>query len=105
MRLHFILNKGDNGPEALLAEVEVHFEVHDGPLAGLKLIGVGVWCARKDDKGVTVLVPSRSYATPKGARFFELLKDSEGDGRKTVVKFKKFIKAEYLKIVPAPDHD
>jgi len=105
MRLHFILNKGDRVPKKLLADVEVHFEAHDGPLAGLKLIGVGVWCARKDDKGVTVLVPSRSYATPKGQRFFELLRDSEGDGHKRVATFKKFIKAEYLKIVPAPDHD
>jgi hypothetical protein len=103
MRIHVILNKGDR-PEALLADVEVHFE--EGPLEGIKLTGCTVWRAKKEDGKVTVMVPSRSYANAAGiTRYWELLRDSEGEGRKKVAAFKKYIREEYLQLAPVPDTD
>ena len=72
MRLHYVLNHGGT-PESKLADVEVHFE--EGLLAGLKLVGCSVWRSKKGE-APTVLVPSRSYATAGGIRYFELLRAS-----------------------------
>jgi len=103
MRIHFILNKGER-PPALLADVEVHFE--EGPLAGMKLVGCSVWKSVKTEGKVSVMVPSRTYAGPKGdKRHWELLRDSEGEGHKKVAAFKKLIRTEYLKLQEPPDHD
>ena len=99
MRIHFAINKGDRTP-SLLADVEIHFE--EGPLAGLKMVGCSVWKAKKEDGKVTVLVPSRSYATAQGVRYFEMLRDSEEGKHKQTSEFKKYIKAEYLKITEVP---
>jgi len=98
MRIHFMLNKGER-PEALLADVEVHFE--EGPLAGLKMVGCSVWRSKKSE-APTVLVPSRSYATAQGVRYFELLRDSEEGKHKQTTEFKKYIREEYKKITEVP---
>lgn len=108
MRVHYVLNHG-GAPESKLADVEIHFE--EGLLSGLKLVGCSVWRARKGEKGeaVTVLVPSRSYATGAGVRYYDLLRPSDDarapedpDGRKTLRRFKDYIRDEYLRIANLP---
>jgi hypothetical protein len=107
MRIHFVLNHGDT-PVSKLADVEIHFE--EGLLAGLKLVGCSVWKAKKGELP-TVLVPSRSYATGSGVRYFELLRGSQStgltddtdDGRNALKRFKEYVRSNYLKIATLPD--
>jgi hypothetical protein len=106
MRIHFVLNIGGT-PASKLADVEIHFE--EGPLAGLKLVGCGVWKSKKGNPP-TVLVPSRSYATAGGIRYYELLRCGEDagdrakgfttdeDAKKRIKRFKDYIRDEYEKI-------
>jgi len=100
MRVHFALNhKGT--PPSKLADVEIHFE--EGLLAGLKLVGCSVWRAKTGEEH-TVLVPSRSYATGNGVRYYELLRPSDdSEARKSVKAFKDFIREEYRKITGVPE--
>jgi len=107
MRVHYVLNHG-GCPVSKLADVEIHFE--EGLLAGLKLVGCSVWKAKKGE-APTVLVPSRSYATGGGVRYFELLRGSNASGltnettddRQAVKRFKEYLRAEYLKIAALGD--
>jgi hypothetical protein len=102
MRVHYVLNHG-NAPVSKLADVEIFFE--EGLLAGMKLVGCSVWKAKKGEKP-TVLVPSRSYATAGGVRYYELLRAAAPDSdteKKAVKSFKEYIRAEYLKIAELPD--
>jgi hypothetical protein len=95
MRVHYVLNHGST-PESKLADVEICFE--EGLLAGMKLVGCSVWRAKKGEMP-TVLVPSRSYATAGGVRYYELLRPTDDGSDKAVVKvFKDYIRNEYLKI-------
>ena len=71
MRVHYVLNHGGT-PQSKLADVEIHFE--EGLSAGLKLVGCSVWRSKKGETP-TVLVPSRSYATAGGVRYYELLRE------------------------------
>lgn len=106
MRIHFVLNHGDT-PVSKLADVEIHFE--EGLLAGLKLVGCSVWKSKKGELP-TVLVPSRSYATASGIRYFELLRGSQStgltddtdDGRKATKRFKEYIREQYKIIATLP---
>jgi hypothetical protein len=111
MRVHYVLNHGGT-PASKLADVEIHFE--EGLLAGLKLVGCSVWRSKKGD-APTVLVPSRSYATAGGVRYYELLRSSvDGaapEGRSgedpaaklAVRRFKDYVRDEYRKIAALPD--
>ncbi len=96
MRIHFVLN-GNGELHSKLADVEIHFE--EGTLAGLKLAGCSVWRSRKGEK-VSVLVPSRSYATANGVRYYELLRASgdDNDGKNAVKAFKDYIREQYEQI-------
>ena len=88
-------------PESKLADVEIHFE--EGILSGVKLVGCSVWRSKKEEKP-TVLVPSRSYATAGGIRYYELLRADDADEKTAnakMRKFKEYIRDEYLKIVAA----
>jgi len=107
MRVHYVLNHGGT-PASKLADVEIHFE--EGLLAGLKLVGCSVWRSKKGD-APTVLVPSRSYATAGGVRYYELLRGSvsvgtslaeDPEGRAAVKRFKEYIRDEYAKIATLP---
>jgi hypothetical protein len=56
-----------------------------------------------------VLVPSRSYATATGVRYYDLLRSSEeggkggeGDGKAVARKFREHIREEYRKIANLP---
>jgi hypothetical protein len=106
MRVHYVLNHGGT-PESKLADVEIHFE--EGLLSGLKLVGCSVWRSRKGEDP-TVLVPSRSYATAGGVRYFELLRPSEevkspedASAKSAVRSFKQYVREEYLKIADLPE--
>lgn len=101
MRVHYVLNRGGM-PESKLADVEIHFD--EGLLSGLKLVGCSVWRSRKGEDP-TVLIPSRSYATAGGIRYYELLRPSgdakspeEPSARSAVRNFKETVRDEYLKI-------
>lgn len=104
MRVHYLLNHG-SAPESKLADVEIHFE--DGILSGLKLVGCSVWRSKKGE-GPTVLVPSRSYATAGGVRYYDLLRPSEEGGAQSEAgkvaarNFRQYIRDEYLKIAALP---
>jgi len=100
MRIHFVLNH-DGTPASKLADIEIHFE--DGLLAGLKLVGCTIWRSKKGDPP-TVLVPSRSYATAGGIRYYELLRDSAGEEmpKEATKRFKKYIRDEYARIDTLP---
>ncbi len=58
-------------PPGKLADAEVHFT--DGPLAGLKLVGFGIW-ERKAGGGRNVTFPARQYSVNGGRRSFALLR-------------------------------
>ena len=57
-------------PKGKLADAELHFT--DGPLAGLKLVGFGIWEARTG--GRTVTFPARQYTVNGERRSFALLR-------------------------------
>ena len=111
MKINFVLNHG-SAPASKLADVEIHFE--EGLLAGLKLVGASIWRSKKGD-APTVLVPSRSYATAAGVRYYELLRSSadpveSGTGvvespaaKQAVRRFKDYIRDEYCRIAALPD--
>lgn len=108
MRIHYVLNHGGT-PESKLADVELFFE--EGLLAGLKLVGCSVWRSKKGE-APTVLVPSRSYATAGGIRYFELLRGSgdehdadQSADREAVRRFKDYIRDEYLRIAALPGEE
>lgn len=105
MRVHYLLNQG-GVPESKLADVEIHFE--EGILSGLKLVGCSVWRSKKGEDPV-VLVPSRSYATATGVRYYDLLRPSEegekgteADGKAVSRRFREYIRDEYRKIAKLP---
>jgi hypothetical protein len=66
------ITPNDKGtPPGKLADAEIHFT--DGPLAGLKLIGFGIWERRSGaDRDVTF--PARQYSINGERRSFALLR-------------------------------
>ena len=58
-------------PPGKLADAELHFS--DGPLAGLKLIGFGLW-ERRGGNGRNVTFPARQYSINGERRSFALLR-------------------------------
>lgn len=58
-------------PPGKLADAELHFI--SGPLAGLKLIGFGVW-ERRTGAGRNVTFPARQYSVNGERRSFALLR-------------------------------
>jgi len=66
----FVINEKGN-PPGKLADAELHF--NDGALAGLKLIGFGVW-ERRSGGGRNVTFPARQYSVNGERRCFALLR-------------------------------
>ena len=66
-----ILPNDSGNPPGKLADAELHFT--NGPLAGLKLIGFGVW-GRRDRRGRNVTFPARQYSVNGERRSFALLR-------------------------------
>jgi hypothetical protein len=68
------ITANDRGnPAGKLADAELHFT--DGPLAGLKLIGFGIWERRgAGTNGRNVTFPARQYSVNGERRSFALLR-------------------------------
>ena len=67
------ITPNDRGnPAGKLADAELHFG-GDSPLAGLKLIGFGIW-ERRGGSGRNVTFPARQYAVNGERRSFALLR-------------------------------
>ena len=62
----------DSSPPGKLADVELHFSEEE-QLAGLKLVGFGVWESRST-RGRSVTFPSRQYTVNGERRNFTLLR-------------------------------
>jgi hypothetical protein len=58
-------------PPGKLADAELHF--HEGPLAGLKLVGFAIW-ERRGGTGRNVTFPARQYTVNGERRSFALLR-------------------------------
>ena len=71
MTVKILANDKSNSP-GKLADAEIHFG-RDAPLAGLKLIGFGVW-ERRGAAGRRVTFPARQYAVNGERRSFALLR-------------------------------
>jgi len=66
------ITPNDKGnPPGKLADAELHFTA--GPLAGLKLIGFGIW-ERRSNGGRNVTFPARQYSINGERRSFALLR-------------------------------
>lgn len=70
MIVKFFANDRGN-PPGKLADAELHFS--EGPLAGLKLIGFGVWEGR-NGRAPSVTFPARQYSVNGERRSFALLR-------------------------------
>ena len=66
-----ILPNDRNNPPGKLADAALHFT--DGPLAGLRLIGFGIW-ERRSSNARNVTFPSRQYSVNGERRSFALLR-------------------------------
>lgn len=66
-----ILPNDKGNPPGKLADAELHFD--DGVLAGLKLIGFGIW-ERRGGNGRNVTFPARQYSVNGERRSFALLR-------------------------------
>jgi hypothetical protein len=67
------ITPNDKGnPPGKLADAELHF-TGDSPLAGLKLIGFGIW-ERRGSNGRNVTFPARAYAVNGERRSFAVLR-------------------------------
>jgi hypothetical protein len=70
MTVKIVFNDHGN-PPGKLADAELHFS--EGPLAGLKLIGFGIWERRNGDRP-NVTLPARQYSVNGERRSFALLR-------------------------------
>lgn len=66
-----ILSNEKGAPTGKLADAELHFL--EGELAGLKLIGFGVW-KQRNGPGRNVTFPARTYSVNGERRSFSLLR-------------------------------
>ena len=69
-----VLPNDRGNPPGKLADAELYFE--DGLLAGLKLIGFGIW-ERRGGSGRNVTFPARQYSVNGERRSFALLRPVE----------------------------
>jgi len=97
--------KGRRKPADLIADVEVVFEESEGPLlAGLKLVGLGLW--RQGDE-IRVTLPSRRVqATEPGAKdwSYDFLRAEDGpEAAQRIREFRKTVLDAYL-LQPSPVH-
>lgn len=68
-----VIQNETGSPVGKLAEAELHFDIEDGVLAGLKLIGFGIW-ERRTGSGRNVTFPARQYSVNGERRSFALLR-------------------------------
>ena len=79
------ITPNDKGnPPGKLADAELHFD-GDSPLAGLKLIGFGIW-ERRGVPGRNVTFPARQYSVNAERRSFALLRPVVDLGAQTGIR-------------------
>jgi hypothetical protein len=66
-----VIPNNRSNPPGKLCDAELHFTA--GPLAGLKLIGFGLW-ERRSGAGRNVTFPARTYSVNGERRSFALLR-------------------------------
>jgi hypothetical protein len=66
-----IVPNDSGSPPGKLADAELHFG--DGPLAGFRLLGFGIW-ERRGGHGRNVTLPARQYTVNGERRSFALLR-------------------------------
>jgi hypothetical protein len=96
-----ILRNEKGNPVGKLADAELHFV--DGPLAGLKLIGFGIW-ERKSGTGRNVTFPARQYSVNGERRSFQLLRpleDATGQDRIRELVLQAYAEVETAAVVSA----
>ncbi len=92
MRMQFV--ERPNGPEKLLCEAEIVFD-EDGPLSGLKLVGISLWkVGEGDGEAAAVTFPARSFGVGGERRFFDFLRAVEA-GSGDVRRVKDWIVEEW----------
>ncbi|RPJ72610.1 MAG: hypothetical protein EHM24_09140 [Acidobacteria bacterium] len=92
-----IIPANTSTPKGKLADAELHFT--DGPLAGLRLVGFGVW-ARRTGGGRTVTFPARTFSVNGESRSFALLRPiTDADAQNAI---RDAILAAYDREQPAP---
>src|SRR5258708_18424706 len=96
MRVTFV--ERPNGPERLITEAEIAFD-DDGPLAGMKLVGLSIWRGQEGELFVTF--PARSFGVGGERRFFDLLRPVEA-GSAEPRRVKDWILDEYRRSVDNP---
>lgn len=78
-----IIANDRGNPPGKLADAELHFT--DGPLAGVKLIGFGIWERRGAGNKRNVTFPARQYSVNGERRSFALLRPiTDVDGQEAV---------------------
>lgn len=91
--MHVRVLRNERGvPTHKLADVELIFE--EGPLEGLKLVGLAVWEARDAPDGVSITFPARSFQAEGGIRYFNFVRP-EGLDKSPLDRLKAMIKEEY----------
>jgi hypothetical protein len=88
MRVVFV--ERQNGPERLVTEAEIVFD--DGPLSGMKLVGLSIW--KGADDALAVTFPARSFGVGGERRFFDYLRSVE-PGSSDARRVKDWILDEY----------
>ena len=95
MRIEFVSREG--APERLVTEAEIVFD--EGPLGGLKIVGLSLW--RSPDGEIYVTFPSRAFGLGEGRRCFDYLRGVDGDVA-AVKRLKSWIVEQYgAKVVAA----
>jgi hypothetical protein len=69
-----IVPNDSGSPPGKLADAELLFS--DGPLAGFRLLGFGIW-ERRGGNGRSVTLPARQYSVNGERRSFVLLRPTE----------------------------
>lgn len=77
-----IVPDGSGSSRGKLADAELHFT--DGPLAGLRLIGFGIW--ERKNGGVNITFPARQYSVNGERRSFALLRPIEDSNAQEVIR-------------------
>jgi hypothetical protein len=73
MHINFV--EREDGPEKLQCEAEIVFG--EGPLEGLKLVGISIWAGPDGERYVTF--PSRAFGAGSDRRFFDYLRPADGN--------------------------
>jgi hypothetical protein len=87
-----ILSNTRGTPAHKLADVELVFDDAEGPLAGLKLVGVAIWSTR-EQREVSVTFPARTYQGDGVVRYYNFLRP-ETD-KTAMDRLKAYIKERY----------